>query len=119
MNHFFQNVLLSFTECLADFTAQSVQSIHKLGQLLLITTTVVKQEPFSEFHRLIGRQISCFSNQFAQHMSAVGTSSKEVCFMLLVFIFMCVCVYVSMLELYKLAFLRSCVFGNLFFSCFH
>ncbi|VDK69754.1 unnamed protein product [Litomosoides sigmodontis] len=67
-----------FLECLADFTAESVQSIHKLGQLLLITAAPVKQEPFSEFHNLIGRQISCFSNQFAQHISAVGTPSKEI-----------------------------------------
>ncbi|VBB27087.1 unnamed protein product [Acanthocheilonema viteae] len=66
-----------FLECLADFTAQSVQSVHKLGQLLLITTTVVKQEPFSELHSLIGRQISFFSNQFAQHISAVDTPSEE------------------------------------------
>ncbi|KAK6111740.1 hypothetical protein QQG55_44855 [Brugia pahangi] len=67
-----------FLECLADFTAESVQSVHKLGQLLLITTTTVKQEPFSEFHSLIGRQISFFSNQFAQHISAVDTPSEEI-----------------------------------------
>ncbi|VIO88064.1 Uncharacterized protein BM_BM14758 [Brugia malayi] len=67
-----------FLECLADFTAESVQSVHKLGQLLLITNTTVKQEPFSEFHSLIGRQISFFSNQFAQHISAVDTPSEEI-----------------------------------------
>ncbi|CAG9536490.1 unnamed protein product [Cercopithifilaria johnstoni] len=67
-----------FLECLADFTAQSVQSVHKLGQLLLITATTVKQEPFSELHSLIGRQISFFSNQFAQHISAVDTPSEEI-----------------------------------------
>ncbi|KAM3729087.1 Uncharacterized protein ACO02O_05614 [Dirofilaria immitis] len=67
-----------FLECLADFTAQSVQSIHKLGQLLLITETEVKQEPFSELHNLIGRQISLFSNQFAQHISATDTTSEEI-----------------------------------------
>uniref|UniRef100_A0A1I8ECA1 Uncharacterized protein n=1 Tax=Wuchereria bancrofti TaxID=6293 RepID=A0A1I8ECA1_WUCBA len=67
-----------FLECLADFTAESVQSVHKLGQLLLITATTVNQEPFSEFHSLIGRQISFFSNQFAQHISAVDTPSEEI-----------------------------------------
>uniref|UniRef100_A0A915PKS2 Protein FAM114A2 n=1 Tax=Setaria digitata TaxID=48799 RepID=A0A915PKS2_9BILA len=67
-----------FLECLADFTAQIVQAIHKLGQLLLITTTAVKQKPFSEFHDLIGRQISLFSNQFAHHINAVDTSSEEI-----------------------------------------
>ncbi|EFO21911.2 hypothetical protein LOAG_06573 [Loa loa] len=67
-----------FLECLADFTAQSVQSIHKLGQLMLITATTVKQEPFSEFHCLLGRQISFFSNQFAQHISAVDAPSEEI-----------------------------------------
>ncbi|VDO30604.1 unnamed protein product [Onchocerca flexuosa] len=71
-------ILALFLECLADFTAHSVQSIHKLGQLLLISATAVQQEPFSDFHSLIGRQISFFSNQFAQHISAIDTSSEEI-----------------------------------------
>lgn len=67
------------SECLADFTSQSVHSVHKLGQLLLITTNTVKREPFSELHSLIGRQISYLSSQFAQHISVVDTPSAEVC----------------------------------------
>uniref|UniRef100_A0A8R1XTW6 Uncharacterized protein n=1 Tax=Onchocerca volvulus TaxID=6282 RepID=A0A8R1XTW6_ONCVO len=71
-------ILALFLECLADFTAHTVQSIHKLGQLLLITATAVKQEPFSDFYSLIGRQISFFSNHFAQHISTIDTSSEEI-----------------------------------------
>uniref|UniRef100_A0A0R3RPM0 Protein FAM114A2 n=1 Tax=Elaeophora elaphi TaxID=1147741 RepID=A0A0R3RPM0_9BILA len=67
-----------FLECLADFTAETVQSVHKLGQLLLITATTVKQEPFSELHSLIGRQISFFSNHFAQHITAIDAHSEEI-----------------------------------------
>uniref|UniRef100_A0A183ECJ6 Vacuolar protein sorting-associated protein 52 homolog n=1 Tax=Gongylonema pulchrum TaxID=637853 RepID=A0A183ECJ6_9BILA len=64
-------------ECLADFAAQSVQSIHKLGQLLLITETAVRQKTFSDFHDLIGRRISFYSDQFAQHISSVGVPGEE------------------------------------------
>lgn len=101
--------MLSSAECLADFTAQSVQSIHKLGQLLLITAIAVKQEPFSEFHGLIGRQISFFSNRFAQHISVVDTPSQEVCLLLLVFTYMRVSMY-AFQYVYKLTFFTSCVF---------
>lgn len=84
--------IYTIAECLADFTAQSVQSIHKLGQLLLITATAVRQENFSNFLSLIGRRISFYSDQFAQQISSVDNPGEEVCiFGTLCVLFFCSC----------------------------
>ncbi|VDN01764.1 unnamed protein product, partial [Thelazia callipaeda] len=71
-------IFVLFLECLADFTAQSVHSVHKMGQLLLITETKGNLEAFSHFLALVGRQISFFSNYFAQYISTADNSFEEI-----------------------------------------
>lgn len=65
-----------------------MQTVHKLGQLLLMASVDVPQEPFQDLLLLLGRRISYRSNQSARQINKNSRFSDEVILFFFVFSFL-------------------------------
>ncbi|KHN80867.1 85/88 kDa calcium-independent phospholipase A2 [Toxocara canis] len=67
-----------FLEIVAELTANSVETMHKLGQLMLIGVRRPSEKSVCELLALIGRRISFFSNEYADHLNSMNDNIDSV-----------------------------------------
>lgn len=86
-------LLISYTahicilEVIAEFTAHSVQTLHKLGQLTLIAASDVDEVYFLRFLEVVGDRINFFANVFVQKINNFPEEGDKVIFSFLSIIY--------------------------------
>uniref|UniRef100_A0A0M3I8M8 Protein FAM114A2 n=1 Tax=Ascaris lumbricoides TaxID=6252 RepID=A0A0M3I8M8_ASCLU len=76
-----RNAFTDFLEVVAELTANSVQTMHKLGQVMLIGVRRPSERPLSNLLALIGRRLSFFSNEYADHLNSLNDCNENVRFL--------------------------------------
>uniref|UniRef100_A0A0N5A984 PH domain-containing protein n=1 Tax=Syphacia muris TaxID=451379 RepID=A0A0N5A984_9BILA len=73
-SHIFKTSL----EALAEFTAHSVQALHKLGQLTVIAVLKAEERPFAEFLALIGTELTSLANAFVCKLNSFTDDGQKI-----------------------------------------